>query len=160
MTMQGPDQRTVERRFRENYIAYQYAFVEFLTEHLCDVSRAFDGDMQEMMVLAIIGQMHLRALAGGAAAKGDTLPERGISASRIADVTAIARQTIRRKLKSLETRGWIERTPNASFRLALTDSGSSARRDLTDTDQRAMERIAKLYCTLHRLLATAPSEPA
>ncbi len=42
--------------FEQHYREYQYCFVEFLTEHLADVSRAFDGDLQEMLVLAVIGR--------------------------------------------------------------------------------------------------------
>jgi hypothetical protein len=48
-------------RFEDSYLAYQYHFVDFLTEHLAELSRTFDRDFQEMLVLAIIGQVHLRA---------------------------------------------------------------------------------------------------
>jgi predicted transcriptional regulator of viral defense system len=122
--------------------------VEFLTEHLADVSRAFGGDLQEMLVLAIIGQKQLRSAINQQGA------ETAISASRIADVTGIPRQTVRRKLKSLEARGWITQTPDAAYKLAILAGGSPAKSDLNDVDRRAIERVARLYLNLTRVLAS------
>ncbi len=122
--------------------------MEFLTEHLADVSRAFGGDLQEMLVLAIIGQKHLRAAVerqGGDAA---------ISASRIADVTGIPRQTVRRKLKSLEERGWISQTPDAAYKLVIREGASAARKELDGVDRRSIERVARMHLNLTRLLAS------
>ena len=58
--------------FRADYAEYQYRFVEFFTEHLADVSRAFDGDLQQAMILAIVGQVRLRAVRE-AMARGEAL---------------------------------------------------------------------------------------
>lgn len=52
----------IEAQFRAQYPTYQYYFVEFFTEHLADCSRAFGGDLQLMLVLALMGQMHLQAI--------------------------------------------------------------------------------------------------
>ncbi len=52
----------IEAQFRTQYPTYQYHFVEFFTEHLADCSRAFGGDLQLMLVLALMGQMHLQAI--------------------------------------------------------------------------------------------------
>ncbi len=136
--------------FEKRYLGYQYHVVEFLTEHLADVSRAFAGDLQEMLVLAIIGQKHLRAAVKGH--DGET----AISASRIADVTGIPRQTVRRKLKSLEARGWIVQTPDASYKLVVHDGASVARSELQDVDRRSIERVARMHLNLTRLLASQP----
>ena len=46
--------------FRKNYLQCQYAFVEFFTQHLIDLFRAFGGDLQEMLVFAVIGQVYIR----------------------------------------------------------------------------------------------------
>jgi DNA-binding MarR family transcriptional regulator len=145
----------VAAAFQANYPPYQYHVVEFLTEHLADLSREFGGDLQQMLVLAIIGQVHihrqLRLDGRPSLHNADT----SISASRIADVTGIPRQTVRRKLAALEKRGWIERTPAASYRMVVMDSpeGSPARRDLTDIDRRSIDRFASLFCGLAALLA-------
>ncbi len=138
----------VRDAFEKRYLMYQYHIVEFLTEHLADVSSAFGGDLQEMLVLAIIGQKHLRASMNEPAA------ETTISASRIADVTGIPRQTVRRKLKSLEARGWIAQTPDSAYRLVIRDGTADARKDLNSLDQRSIERAARLHVNLARILAS------
>jgi predicted transcriptional regulator len=130
--------------------------VEFITEHLADLSRVFRGDLQEMMVLAIIGQLALRARRAALAEPNpaDAMRiETGISASRLADVTGIPRQTVRRKLKSLEERAWIERAEGASYQLAVKDGDARARQDLSAVDQRSIERAARLFCGLERIVA-------
>jgi DNA-binding MarR family transcriptional regulator len=123
--------REVSEIFARNYMDYQYRFVEFFVEHLEDVSRAFRGDLQQMMVLAIIGQVKLRVVRDAILAGEDpaTLPpERcGIGASRIADVTAIPRQTVRRKLELLEQRGWIERLDDSTWTLRYQDGVAQRR---------------------------------
>jgi hypothetical protein len=52
---QGQKQRraaAVAAALDGQYVVYQYTFVEFFIDHLVDVSRAFRGDLQEMLVLA------------------------------------------------------------------------------------------------------------
>jgi hypothetical protein len=141
----------------EQYVLYQYCFVEFFIDHLADVSRAFRGDLQAVLVLAVIGQSWLNAVRV-AQAEGikpaDLPPERtSTSASRIADVTGIPRQTVRRKLAAFEERGWILRSDDGSCRLAHTDGHSAARRDLSDIDRRALLRVARLFADLEALVS-------
>jgi DNA-binding MarR family transcriptional regulator len=145
----------VAAAFQANYPPYQYQVVEFLTEHLADLSREFGGDLQQMLVLAIIGQVHIHRQLRLDGRPSPQIADTSISASRIADVTGIPRQTVRRKLAALEKRGWIERTPAASYRMVVMDSpeGSPARRDLTDIDRRSIDRFASLFCGLAALLA-------
>lgn len=142
--------------FAENYLDYQYRFVEFFVEHLEDVSRVFRGDLQQMLVLAIIGQVKLRAIrAAGLMAQdplSPTLLRDGISASRIADVTAIPRQTVRRKLALLQQRGWVEQLPDNSWTICHRDGITGARVDLAEVDQRAIERVAHLFTDLETLV--------
>lgn len=133
-----------------NYREFQYRFVEFLTDHLSDCSRTFGGDLQQMLVLAIIGQVELHARTRPA--QGDGMAEASITASRISDVSGIPRETVRRKLAMLETRGWIARRPDGSWRLATTDGDSAARRDLGDLDKRGIARWAGLLASVKPLL--------
>lgn len=150
----------VAREFENLYPSYQYLFVEFLTEHLADVSRCFRGDLQQVLILAVIGQVALqRHLARHGRNGAGAEAEPAISASRLADVTGIPRQTVRRKLKELEARGWIAQTPAASFHLRVVDGNAPAQQDLADIDKRAIERVARLFCNLEKLLAEQ-SEPA
>ena len=64
--------------------------MQFFVEHLSDVSRVFGGDLQEMLVLAVIGQAYMRADELGR----ENAP---INACRISETTGIPRQTVRRK---------------------------------------------------------------
>lgn len=150
----GPEQ--IEERFRANYLAYQYTFVEFFTEHLSDCARAFDGDLQEMLVLAIIGQMHLKARLDAQDGPGRRRAAKQISAqitaSRIADAAGIPRETVRRKLGKLAKRGWIEQDALGPWRLVEKSGATRARQDLSDIDRRALARVASLHFRLQSLL--------
>lgn len=146
--------------FAADYRTFQYRFVEFFIDHLADLSRAFRGDLQAMIVLALIGQVHMRAMRQAALAGQDPSalpPERlSISASRIADVTGIPRQTVRRKLEALERRGWALRGETGAYRLALRDGTAAARIDLEAVDRRALARVARLFRDLEAIVAAAP----
>lgn len=158
----SPKDRKVEvgAALRRNYRGYQYRFVEFFVEHLADVSQVFRGDLQQVMVLAIIGQVRLSALGAATAAGDDAarIPHEklSISASRLADVTGIPRETVRRKLALLERRGWIVRSPPAGWRLAVDGDDVPARTALSDLDERAIERVARLFTDLETIVGRAP----
>ncbi|MBN8501928.1 MAG: hypothetical protein J0M19_12330 [Sphingomonadales bacterium] len=146
----------IEARFREKYPAYQYHFVEFLTEHLSDVSREFGGDLQEMLVLAIIGQMHLRAVidtqTGSVSSQRVRPNPPQITASRIADASGIPRETVRRKLAKLGERGWIEQGADGAWRLVVGETSTKAKDDLSALDSRGIARVAGLHARLQTLL--------
>lgn len=122
---------------------FRYHLVEFVTDHLIDVSRAFDGDLQEALVLAVVGQVLLQV-----ATRNGTHPAnivRTIAASRIADITCIPRQTVRRKLASLCARGWIEQDEAKGWRIIVPEDGIAiAHRDLAGLDARGIRRGMQL----------------
>jgi len=142
--------------FRTDYRSYQYRFVEFLVEHLADVSRTFSGDLQQVMVLAILGQVRLRAVRE-AATRGEAPAMRiqgdGTTASRISDVTSIPRQTVRRKLLALQKLGWVTQDDGGLWRIVADADGvaTPVRRDLAGLDERALLRIARLVADLEDL---------
>jgi len=146
--------REVREAFAGRYREYQYRFVEFLTEHLSDLSRAFGGDLQAMLVLAVIGQVRIASMAY-AGTDGNQEEQGAITASRLADVTGIPRETVRRKLTLLANKGWIERTPGRSWRLVVREEEAAARQDLSELDQRAIQRIARLFAGLEVLVPSA-----
>ena len=108
----------IDGAFQDNYPAVQYVYVQFLSEHLADCSREFNGDMQQLLILAVIGQVFI---ADCMRAKGPPLPEatNGISASRLADVCRIPRETVRRKLKLLEEKNWICQDGEQSWKSSM-----------------------------------------
>jgi DNA-binding MarR family transcriptional regulator len=144
------------QKFAEDYPSYQYAFVEFLVAHLTDIAKAFDGDLQQALILAVIGQVRLRARRQ-AEVSGDALPppeDLSITASRLADVTGIPRETVRRKLKLLEARGWIARRPDGAVYLVADTSGRDVpvRSHFADQDERSRRQVALLVAELFGFL--------
>lgn len=120
---------------------------DFLAEHLIDLSRAFDGDMQQMLILAVLGRMHLRARLLGAWAP--PAPPPSISASRLAELTAIPRQTVRRKLLAMKAKGWIDQDPGQAWRLTMRDGRSNVLCSLGGIDARAIGRATRLANLYH-----------
>ena len=137
----------------------RYHYVEFLTEHLSDCCRVFGGDLQEMLVLAVMGQVHMRAMLD-AGPDGTVMPRAipgpaGISASRIADVTGIPRQTVRRKLAKLQSRGWAMPKASGLWVLAVRDGVALAREGqdgVEALDARSMERVLRLARQMARII--------
>jgi len=143
---------------RERYVSVQYAYVQFLSEHLADCARSFRGDLQSVLVLAIIGQAHLSAYAQRGASHGES-HSYGVQALRIADITGIPRETVRRKLAKLRDLGWIHSGPDGWFLTGDGKSETQARTDLADLDSRGIERLARLYDEMSRILAGPPAHP-
>lgn len=110
----------------------------------------------EKLVLAIIGQMHLKAHIDAQAVSmssrraNPALPQ--ITASRIADASGIPRETVRRKLKKLADRGWVEKGSAGAWNLVIEENEAKARNGLSDLDSRAITRIAGLHLRLQSLL--------
>ncbi len=134
-----------------NYGQFQYHFVEFIVAHLADCSRVFGGDLQELLVLGIIGQVFLSSYNAGRSAE-DQIDYGGISASRLADVSGIPRETVRRKLRSLSKRGWIVQTEDAQWKLLFENGAAAARKDLSELDRRGLIRMVKTILRLGPIL--------
>lgn len=144
----------VEDALLGDYPAAQYVLTQFISEHLSDCSRVFGGDLQEALVLAIVGQAFLDARRPGRAENSRL----SVIASRIADLTGMPRQTVRRKLLGLQEKGWIEQIEDLSWRISLKDGEAPARQALSDLDRRAISRLARLFSQLERI--AAPERPA
>lgn len=146
--MSGADDNPVVVAYRKNYIRAQYNWVQMFTEHLTDCSRVFNGDLQAMLILAIIGQSYLFKLMkdGHVEVQPGSVPildGTSINASSLAAVLEIPRETVRRKLSFLAEQGWIEKN-ESGWRLVVSQGQSLARAALHELDQRSMMRIAKL----------------
>jgi len=141
--------KELEAAFHENYPIVQYAFVQFLSEHIADCSRVFGGDLQQMLILSVIGQVFITNFkqAGGPPSPEATT---SISASRLADVCGIPRETVRRKLKLLEDKNWIRQDSEQSWVLVLENGRTSARNALEGLNSRGLARLATLQAALER----------
>jgi hypothetical protein len=106
------DEDSLNTRFGQIWPVHNDAFAELLVT----LRRHFGGDLDRMLVLAIIGA---RTLARGRIARmsydrfmsldrpeADTAP---INLQSIAEYSGIPRETVRRKVNDLERLGWIVR---------------------------------------------------
>lgn len=133
------------------YGEFQYAFIQFFTEHLVDCRRSFDGNLDDVLILAILGQSRIRAFLNGASSAAPTTGT--IGASRLADVSGIPRETVRRRLAGLKKRGWVIRGDDGGWEIAGQAGESAARRDLAELDRRNTARMMRFHGELSRLLA-------
>lgn len=130
-------------------ILIQYEFVQMITEHLADCWEVFDGDFAEMIVLAVLGQAQLGSLLREKKPLDmDSLRPRGISASRLSDVSKIPRQTVRRKLAQMKEKGWVVEGEDACWNLAIVDGRPPALEPLDDLFNRGTMRAKRLAAAL------------
>lgn len=144
-------------RFAEHYPEYQYVLVEFLVAHLTDVAHAFRGDLQQALILALIGQVRLRERRAAGAMDEMPPPETlAISASRLSDVAGIPRETVRRRLKRLGEQGWIAQRPDGAWYLVGGADGGNApaREHFAEQDQRTRRLVARFLLDLDRIVSS------
>lgn len=125
-------------------------FMEWIGAHLSDCSRVFNGDLNEMMVLSVIGQVFVRHYGYRTAQiyelDGEELT---VSAARISEITSIPRETVRRKLLSLMARGWLEQAENGRWKMVMDGDVSVAAKDLAALQTRSLTRLMNLVDTIN-----------
>jgi DNA-binding MarR family transcriptional regulator len=114
------------------------------SELLVLLRKYFGGDLDRMLVLAIIGSRHLaRGGIDGMSydrfvslerAERDPAP---INIQSIADYSGIPRETVRRKVRDLEQMGWIERGRKGYLIVA-----NQAARDLAPATEATLRYLA------------------
>jgi DNA-binding transcriptional regulator YhcF (GntR family) len=130
----------LDRIVREHMLPFQLHLAEFMGAHLSDCCTIFDGDLQEMLVFTIVAQRYLRERL---AQPGADAQRRPVSAARIAAQTGVPRETVRRKLLSLEARGWVEKAGRSGWRVAVADGRTRAAIGLDDFLHREVRRTVK-----------------
>jgi hypothetical protein len=112
--MKMPTQQAIARRRELSYLIGR-----FVTDHLVRTHRLFDGDLVAAIVLATIAQHNVQRYYDEVARKsergldhlveaGDHLPHmRHCNALSVSAATGIPRETVRRKVRWLEGKGWI-----------------------------------------------------
>lgn len=134
--------------FAANYRTVQYHYVQFLSEHLVDCSRTFEGDFDQVVILAVMGQRALDAVRQVAEDVEAVSGAFWMSAMRIADVTGLPRETVRRKLKSLEARGWVKQETSKGWALVTSEGAAPIRQALGGLDKRGLARLSKLIVSI------------
>lgn len=107
------------------------------------------------MILAVVGQSHIVAFMAQPEPQAGLL-DYGVSALRIADVTGLPRETVRRKLKKLQQLGWLSSTPKGWALAGPNGADTVAGRDLQDLNGRGLERLARLYLDVSKALSKPP----
>jgi DNA-binding MarR family transcriptional regulator len=143
--------------YEQHYVGAQYAWVQFVAEYLADCSKVFEGDLQSMLILAIIGQSYLaRIIDGGYRGSAPLAPPvlfgAAINASSIAEVTGIPRQTVRRKIDDLERKGWIEKNSSGGWQIAVRDQKNPVKQDLSALEARSIARLGRLVIFFHNIM--------
>lgn len=146
-------ERVSERVLQNSYAHFQHNFIEFLAAHLSDSASLFNGDLEEMLVCVVLARANLRDEVGQSTHKKspDSLRS-SLSAARLAELTGIPRETVRRKLKSLENRGWVTRVDRRGWRLTLEGDTPVLRTELQDYLRREIRRLVRLVRNLQEFM--------
>ena len=133
---------------REHDFEASFLLGRFMTEHLIRVYAAFDGDITAAIVLGTIGQYNYRRYYAEVGAKspegfqqlvtkGEHLAhQRTCNAMSISESTGIPRETVRRKIRALIKKGWLEQI--APDKLIVTEA---PRKHFTEFHLDTLERF-------------------
>jgi len=124
----------IQRRFGQVWPVH----VEGFTRLLILLRRQFDGDLDMMLIMAIIGEATLPknvvpedfsygALQQG---KGQMVSKQDINTQSIAAYSGIPRENVRRKLERLADKGWITRNDKGGW--TVTRKGSQQLQPATE----------------------------
>ncbi|MBR9856251.1 MAG: hypothetical protein GYB38_00935 [Gammaproteobacteria bacterium] len=126
------------------------AHVEALTELLIQLRQQFDGDLDLMLILGIIGTRTQPARLASAmtyaqftAHDRPTPVSRPINIQSVAECSGIARETVRRKVGRLENMGLVTR--EASGNLLVTPQATGELTPSTEASLRYMAVMRKHY---------------
>ncbi|MGJ0507884.1 MAG: helix-turn-helix domain-containing protein [Methylocystis sp.] len=88
--------------------------VLLLVSMLSEFCELFDNDIQETLILALMQRQYLRDALSYA---GDAPEPKTFKLSDLAHKLDIPKETVRRKLESLEERGWIRKQGSAGWQV-------------------------------------------
>jgi predicted transcriptional regulator len=128
-----------EDRLRRHFGKVHAQHVAALTRHLIACREICDGDLDLFLVLTIIGERTFTARDAPADMSHqdfldrtvDTLQPAAINLQSIADYSGIPRETVRRKLRILQDKGWIAKDER-NF-MTVTDKAKANLNELTDS---------------------------
>jgi hypothetical protein len=155
--------------YQERFVEFHLAWSIFFVGHLSALRSRF-GDLEDALLLAALGlgpaagkmkdfqaTQDPRSLSYGAAVGEATVT----NSIRLAELTGIPRQTVRRKLKAFAQRGWVEQTADRSWRLARRpDMSASITADMAAENQDFLRQLAQLLGRFDRLRRSPPAQVA
>ncbi len=136
----------------DNYVKFQHELLEFLFAHLVDMRAIFEGDLDALLIFISISRYYLRDertnTGGPDLGPQHVASSHQLTLSRIALNTTIPRETVRRKLSMLESKGLLERGPDDGWRLAVVNGRPVIRARYESVWQRVIRRLVKLVRAL------------
>ncbi|MCU0760094.1 MAG: hypothetical protein MUF07_12985 [Steroidobacteraceae bacterium] len=154
-------------RIRPHHVELSYLCGRFMVEHLIRVHAVFGGDILAAVVLGTIAQHNARRFYDEVVAKsdeamdaliarGEHLPHlRPCNAMSVSMATGIPRETVRRKIRWLVQRGWVQQV--GRDKLFVTRNVSA---DFADFDLETLDRVhsmtVAMFTTLHKRLGALP----
>lgn len=134
----------------ENYIKFKHEFLEFLFAELLDMRTIFEGDLDALLIFISISRYYLRDERSHPYGDDDVPfgDQHHLTLSRIAEITKIPRETVRRKLKQLESRGLLEKSAHDNWRLTVEGGQPVIRTAHEEVWRREMQRLVRLVRSL------------
>lgn len=131
----------------ENFGKIWPVHVDGFIRLLSSLRAAFDGDLDSVLILAVVGSAVLprhkmptdityKQFLAGEARRELTTP---LNTHSIAQITGIPRETVRRKISRLQAKGWVVRNSKGHWSI-----GDDARRDLEPMTDHSLEYISTL----------------
>jgi hypothetical protein len=127
------DSKLIEKHFGDIWPLHNRAFNALLIE----CRAAFDGDLDKMLILSLVGERTLTPGRGAGisyerflAGQRGQPPSMPINMQSISDCSGIPRETVRRKTEQLIARGWLMREADGS--LTVTPNASKEMQALTE----------------------------
>jgi hypothetical protein len=139
------DQVVPQTIVKDKYPLFKHEFLEFLFAELVDMRPIFRNDLDSLLVFTAISRHYLRDERVGLSPADES---HGFTIKRIAEATTIPRETVRRKLRELESRGLLEKGRHDEWRVAVRDGLPVIRTEFEESWRREMERVVKFVKAL------------
>lgn len=145
--MPTPHPKPALNVFSERDVLIKHEFLEFLFGELVDMRPIFENDFDSMLIYTAISRFYLKNERVGLTEE-IARSTAGLNASRIAEWTKIPRETVRRKLLQLESRGLLERGPRDEWRIAQKDGQPVIRIEHAEAWRQELNRIVRFVKSL------------
>ncbi len=133
----------------DKYAHFKHEFLEFLFAVLVDERPVFGNDLDSLLVYTAISRHYLRDERAGLSLDDADFGRRvTLNATKIAETTKIPRETVRRKLRQLERRGFLEKGPREEWRVVVRNGQPVIRSEYSHVWQQEMARIVKFVKAL------------
>jgi len=162
------DEKAFANIYRSRFAEFHLAWTIFFLQHMSMLRRHFD-DLEDALLLAAFGlaplaeavKLHRGSQQAMDIAYGKIrLPVRAATnAVRLAELTGIPRQTVRRKLQSFVRKGWVEQHTDRSWHLAThPDKSTALANDMAALNMAFLHQLARLLTQFDHLLDEGAAE--